>query len=52
MEKRRGDGEELLSQYKKDIFYSNNHSLEQPPQAHGRVPISRGFQDMIEQGGR
>lgn len=52
MEKARGGVApgELSSQYKKDFFYSNNnHALEQPPLAHGRV--TGGFQDVIE-GGR
>lgn len=55
MEKTRGDGApgELSSQYKTFFFFcKNNHSLEQPPLAHGRVPITGGFQDVIEQGGR
>ena len=34
-------------------FYSeNNHSLERPPQEHGRVLISGGFQGVIGQGAR
>lgn len=39
-----GEGEH----YKQDIFDSeNNHSLEQPPQGHGTVPITRCFQCVI-----
>jgi len=43
----------MFNIWKKDIFYrGNSHSLEQPPQGHGRVPITGGFQDAIGQGAR
>lgn len=39
---------EVSSQYKKEIFYSeNHHSLEQLPQGCGRASITGGFQDAI-----
>lgn len=35
------------------MFYSeNNHSLEQPPQGHGRISITGGFPAVIGQGAR
>lgn len=35
---------EVLSHSHNDIFYrKNNHSVEQSPQGHGRVPIDGGF---------
>lgn len=35
---------EVSSQYENDIFYcEKNHSLEQRPQGHGRLPITEGL---------
>jgi len=48
-----GASGEVSSQYKKDIFYSeNNQSLEQSPQGCDRVPITGGFQDAAGQDDR
>lgn len=34
---------------RKKIYSDNNHSLQQHPQGHGRVPNTRGFQDGLIQ---
>lgn len=47
------DTRKVSSQYKNNIFMCENiHSLEQPPQRHGRLPITGVFQDAVEQGAR
>lgn len=43
----------LFNIKEKHIFYSeNNHSLEQPPQGCGIVPITGSFQDFFGQAAR
>lgn len=43
----------LFNIKEKHIFYSeNNHSLEQPAQGCGIVPITGGFQDLFGQAAR